>query len=227
MASWFRNAAEPRESRLKRLLADYPPYRIPHRGPGRRLTLAEAEENLAYLLDHKEERLAIVRALLTRFDLDAAAELAADDLRPVLDGLWRWSCAEWPAVYDPAFVPIDVWLNSSREGPEIIFSMLMDVAILLGELVLVRRSDYRWALDLDPQNAADEMVSWQRPVLLRPADHFVPVIFFDFEDTARTSYIRCTSTPYRILNDLGREVLDAISGAHEVAWREQSKGPST
>src|SRR5215813_5729923 len=180
MARWFRNSAEPRESRLKGLLADYPPYRIPHRGPGRRLSLAEAEENLTYLLDHKEERLAIVSALLTRFDLDAAAGLTADDMRPLLDGLWRWSCAEWPAVYDPA-----------------------------------------------QQNAADEMVSWQRPVLLRPADPVVPVIFFDFEDTARTSYIRCASTPYRMLNDLGREVLDAISGAHEVAWRDQSKGPST
>jgi hypothetical protein len=27
--------------------------------------------------------------------------------------------------------------------------MLMDVGMLLGELVLVRRSDYHWALDLD------------------------------------------------------------------------------
>jgi hypothetical protein len=226
MARWFRNSAEPRESRLKRLLADYPPYRIPHRGPGRRLSLAQAEANLAYLLDHKEERLAIVSALLTQFGLDAAAGLSADDPRPFLDGLWRWSCAEWPAVHDPAFMPIDVWLNSSREGPEIIFSMLMDVGILLGELVLVQRSDYHWVLDLDQQNAA-EMVSWQRPVLLRPADNVVPVIFFDLEDTARTSYVRCTGTPYRMLNDLGREVLDAISGAHEVAWREQIEGPSS
>jgi hypothetical protein len=188
--------------------------------------LAQAEANLAYLLDHKEERLAIVSALLSQFDLDAPAALSADGPRPFLDGLWRWSCAEWPAVYDPGFVAIDVWLDSSREGPEIIFSMLMDVGILLGELVLVRRSDYHWALDLDRQNAA-EMVSWQRPVLLRPADNVVPVISFDFEDTARTSYVRCTSTPYRLLNDLGREVLDAISGAHEVAWREELEGRST
>jgi hypothetical protein len=165
--------------------------------------------------------------LLTQFDLDVSAGLTADDPRPFLDGLWRWSCAEWPTVHDAAFLPIDVWLNSSREGPEIIFSMLMDVGILLGELVLARRADYHWALDLDQQNAADDMVSWQRPVVLRPADDVVPVIFFDFEDTARTSYVRCTSTPYRILNDLGREVLDAISGAHEVAWREQPKGQST
>jgi hypothetical protein len=40
--------------------------------------------------------------------------------------------------------------------------MLMDVGILLGEMVLVRRSDYHRTLDLGRQNAA-EMVSWQRP----------------------------------------------------------------
>jgi len=34
--------------------------------------------------------------------------------------------------------------------------MLMDVGILLGEWVLVRRSDYHWALDLlGQQNAAE------------------------------------------------------------------------
>jgi hypothetical protein len=71
------------------------------------------------------------------------------------------------------------------------------------------------------------MKNWQRPVLLLPADNVVPVIFFDFEGTTRTSYVRCTSAPYRMLNDLGREVLDAISGAHEVARREQLEGPST
>jgi hypothetical protein len=32
-----------------------------------------------------------------------------------------------------------------------------------------------------------------------------------------------TQPLYRMLNDLGRQVLDAICGAHEVAWREQSK----
>jgi hypothetical protein len=50
--------------------------------------------------------------------------------------------------------------------------MLMDVRILPAELVLMRRSDYHWALDLDQYNAA-ETVSWQRPILLRPADNGV------------------------------------------------------
>jgi hypothetical protein len=64
---------------------------------------------------------------------------------------------------DPAFAPI----GSSRENPKINFSMLMDVGIPLGEMVLVRRSDYHRALDLGRQNAA-EKVSWQLLVLLRP-----------------------------------------------------------
>jgi len=65
---------------------------------------------------------------------------------------------------------------------------------LLGELVLPRRSDYHWPLGLDRQNAA-QMVSWQRPVLLLPANNVVPVIFFDFEDTTRTSYVSAPARP--------------------------------
>jgi hypothetical protein len=38
--------------------------------------LAKAEANLACLLDHKEERLAIVSALPSQFGLDAAAGLS-------------------------------------------------------------------------------------------------------------------------------------------------------
>jgi hypothetical protein len=72
-----------------------------------------------------------------------------------LDGRWHWSCTQWPAVHNPGLVPIDVWLNSSREGPEIIFSMLMGVRILLAELALMRRSDYHWGSTSTNYNVAE------------------------------------------------------------------------
>lgn len=80
MTMWFRSSAQPRASRLTRPRADYQPDRTSHCGRGRFPRLARAEANLAYLLDHKQEHLAIVNALLMQFDLEALPELS-DDLR--------------------------------------------------------------------------------------------------------------------------------------------------
>jgi hypothetical protein len=60
-------------------------------------------------------------------------------------------------------------------------------------------------------------------VVLRAADGIVPPILFDFEDSVRMAYVQCTVPSYGVLNDLGQEVLDAVSGAHEVAWRAPPK----
>jgi hypothetical protein len=214
------------QGRLRRLLKDYPPYRQPHPGPGSALTLPQAEANLAYLRDNKSARLAIVGGVLSQFALNLDEGLAAADPQPYLKALGQWTARDWPALRDTSLLTIDTWLNSRREGPEIVFSLIMDIAIVLAEIVLRRRNDYRWALDLDPQNAPqggkDGMLSWQRPVVLRPADGIVPVIQFDFEDAVRTAYIQCGKPGYNLRGEFGRGVLDAISGAHETWWRQQA-----
>lgn len=228
MAGWLdRLWGKPaRMGRLPALLSAYPPYRIPHPGSGWSLTLPQAETNLAYLLDHKAERLGIVGDLLARFDLDLGAGLVAPNPKPFLDAVWRWTAQEWPSIYDPALATIGDWLNSPREGAHIVFSLVMDVAIALGEMVLVRRPDYGWALDLDPENRGDteddSMLTWQRPVVMRPADEIVPAILLDSESAARSAYIYCSKPAYGVEIDLGRGVLDAISGAHERFWREEA-----
>lgn len=228
MAGWLQRLVggkPPRGERLKGLLAGYPPYRIPHPGHGWTLTLARAEANLAYLLDHKAERLCIAGGLLAEFGLDLDAALAAPDPKPFLDALWRWSAEEWPAVYDRRLTTLDAWLNSTRDGRDIALSMLMDVAIALAEVVLVRRPDYGWALDFDPENKGETegegMKSWQRPVLLRPADGIVPAFGFDFEGAVWNDYTRCISPSYKIDNHLSRNIMGIISGAHEQFWKEQ------
>ena len=67
-----------------------------------------------------------------------------------------------------------------------------------------RRADYLWALDLDSENAADEIVSWRRPGVLRPADDVVPLMLFDFKNGVRTAYVQCISPFYGVLNDLAK-----------------------
>lgn len=217
--------------RLKALLDPYPPYRIPFPGPGHALTLDQATANLDYLVAHKPERLAAIRTLLASFaiDLDTALKTPDTDPTAVLDAIWQWTASEWPAIADPALATPARYFASRRDGPEIAVSLSQDVALALGEIVLVRRSDYRWALDLDPANKgqteADGMRSWQRPVLLRPADAIVPAIQLDLEDIVRTSYLSCAKPGYRFQRDMVQSVLDAISGAHERFWRDQAAHP--
>ncbi len=199
---------------------------MPNPGWGWDLTLAQADANLAYLIAHKAERLHVVSGLLATFGIDLAAGLASQDPKPFLDDLWKWVAAEWPAIVRPELLTLDAWLTSRRDGLQIAFSLVIDIAIVLAEVVLVRRPDYRWAIDVDPGNRADTrdetMVSWHRPVVMRVADGTMPTILFDFEDVARGAYVDCGSTGTTFENDLGRGALDAISGAHERQWREEA-----
>lgn len=88
--------------------------------------------------------------------------------------------------------------------------MLTDIAIVLGEMVLTRRSDYAWTLDLNPDN--EEMASWRRPVVRRQSDGAFGAVAYDFELATRTAFGRCIRPAYGVINELGRGVLEAISG---------------
>ncbi len=227
MADWLRRVARGRPpGRLAALLATYPPYAIPHPGPGWDLSLGHADTNLAYLVAHREERLAAVEALLSECRVDMAGAYGTGDPRPFLDRLWEWIKAEWPAIQDPELARQDRWLNSRRAGKEIVYSLITDVAILLGEVVISRRPDFGWALDLDPRNAGDEdgMVSQRRPCVIRPANDVMPIILYDPEDQVQGAYAYCTSVTYFWLNHLRQGAMDMIEGAHERRWREEAAG---
>ena len=157
--------ARPR-GRLPGLLAKYPPYRTPFPGDPSSLSLAACEENLRYLLEVREERLAVVGGLLREFGLDLRAGLSADDPRPFLQELDRWAREEWPSAWTPAFPDrYAEQLSSPKEGERIALSMLMDVAIVLGEIVVRSRPDYAWRLDLAEEN--HDMVSYRRVVVAK------------------------------------------------------------
>ncbi len=222
---WLRRLAGGRAPGwLAGLLAAYPPYAVPHPGPGRGLSLAQAEANLAYLVAHRGERLAVVEALLSECGVGMEGAFGESDPGPFLDRVWAWIRAEWPAVHDPALAKQDRWLHSGRAGGEIVYSLVTDMAILMGEVVLSRRPDFGWALDLDPRNEGDEdgMVSQRRPCVIRPADAEVPAILYDPEGQVQGAYAFCTSPTYFWLNHLGQGAMDMIGGAHERHWRQEA-----
>ena len=216
MASWFarltRAGAAPNE--LARRLADYPPYRAPHVGPARRWSPAQAQENLQHLLAHLDERLVALAGLLRADGIDPAPALAGADPLPFVDRLYDWAGATWQALRRPEQGTLAHWLASTRDGTDIAFSMVLDTALLLGELI--RRHDPRWiwALDEDASNRRDGMVSAMRPVLMLRSDiPDVPDALLDLEDEVVGKYRKPDMTyptnPWR------ETVADALAGRYD------------
>jgi hypothetical protein len=202
------------ESRLAQQLQSYPAYAAPHVGPPSGWTLEQAQLNLQYLLDHREQRLAAIGALLQREGIDVQPALAGGDAAPLLSALQRWALEQWLSIRRPDLISRDAWLRTTRAGDDIAYSMLMDLAILLGELIVRRRPSIRWGLDLDEVNGRDGMVTFLRPVLLAPRQGLAPEPL-DVEAIV-VGRLRNIDSPTEALVDNWAQVVnDAVSGAYE------------
>lgn len=205
-----------RDSRLATLLRSYPPYGLPFPGQPAELPLAQCEANLGYLLTERERRLESLAGLLGHFGVDLRAGLAADDPRPLLTDLEEWASEHWAGIYDRRLTLSREWLSSTMAGPDIVLSMLMDVAIVLGELILAKRPDFSWQLDLDEDNV--EMPTHRRPVVFRPPlpDAAWPAVAIDVQAVA----IGCYDTSGRrlpLVQALTRTVMSVIRGGYDPA----------
>jgi hypothetical protein len=201
-------------SRLAALLTDYPPYEIPHPGPARRLKLAQCRDNLRYLLDQRERRLLVLAGLLRNFEIDLRACLNAADPRPLLDAMERWARTEWPSVYTDGIGDPARWEGSNKAGADIALSMLMDTAIVLGEIVTARRTDFAWQLNLEASDRG--MRSYRRPVVMRPADterHWSATVL-DFEAECIGDFDWLGRNVWRT-EPLGYTVLTVLAGGHD------------
>jgi len=225
---WLTRKTERSEGQalLQRLRECYPVYAAPHayRRDGQLLSLAQAQENLEYLRTQRPLRLRIISDFLhTEAEVDVVAALAGGDPSVLLDGLHRWSLRTFPALQKaaPELARDEVWLASDRRGPEIVYSLLMDLALLLGELILIRRPAFQWALDLDEGNLLDGMDSVRRPVLqFLPAPAAagevpMPPVQLDVEALVVHRYREPDSPSLQWMNGWAQLVHEARSGAYE------------
>jgi hypothetical protein len=188
----------------------------PHVGPPRRWTDAQAHENLAHLMSHKPERLAGLARFLDPVGIDIRPALDGGPWEPTVQALHQWANAQWPALHDPRHASTAHWLASLRQGEDIVYSLLLDVALLLGELVVQRHPGFRWDLDLDPQNGRDDMTSYRRVVLLQGAPaSSLPQVELDVEAVVVAHYQRPTSSVNWLRNEWAALVSDAVSGAYD------------
>lgn len=204
-------------------LRGYPPYEAPHAGPPAALTLAQAEDNLEHLRLHRAQRLVLLGAWLDSEGIDIRPGLSGGDPTGLLDALHGWAHVCWPAWHDPAIAQREVWLRSRRTGPEIVYSLLFDVALLMGELISQRHGGYRWALALDEGTGGDDRRGCRRPVLLWPAQGMLPSpVQLDLEGIVVSRYLRRQRASDRFSNAWAEMVTRAVASGRETV---RAKGP--
>jgi hypothetical protein len=227
-ASWFGGKRRVGGA-LAELLRAYPPYLAPHPGAGVALTEAQAQANFAYFEQQRPQRLGQVAALLqAAAGIDCAPALA-DPARhgPALaDAVHRWAGSDWPTLQPAQPGGLQRWLGSARRDGDIVFSMLLDVAILLGEVVQRGQPAWRWGLDLDPQNLADDMPSARRIVLLAdPVGAAASPFVLDVEDVVVHRFLHGQEPSQRLLNPLRRMVEQGLAGEAMAYWRDAAARP--
>lgn len=219
----------PAASPLAQRLRSYPPYDAPFVGYGTQLTVVQAEANLAYFERALPQRLQCIDALLQdEAGADVAAALAApgEQAGALTETLHAWAAAQWPALRaaNPALT-LRSWLGSSRRGDDIVFSMLLDVAILLGELVHRANPDWQWGLDLDAGNLRDDMVSARRVVLqAAPIGEMKSPFVIDVEDVVVHRFLNPSDPAQQRLNPWRRLVDEGIRGDAFAHWRTTAAG---
>lgn len=222
---WLKRRREPRPgATLAARLRDYTPYEAPHAGPGTALSPNQAAENLACFEQVLPQRLQQVSALLHEVaGIDTRAALAEPSAHAaaLADELQRWALAQWPALRLAGPGGLTRWLDSRRSGGEIVFSMLLDLAMLLGELIARGNPDWHWGLDQDAQNLADGMLSARRIVLLADpvGTHTTPFVL-DVEAVVVHRFLHADDPAQRLLNPLRRLVEEGLRGDAMACWRQ-------
>lgn len=162
------------QTTFRQALAAYPAHVPPHKGYGHQITPEQAQQNLDWFRGSLPERLASLRALLANTGLPLQDEdLSPDSLDTALDLVRRlieWTRACWPsAPYQAEHKSYDHWAMSARNGDDAIFSVVLDMATLMGQWVMAGRPEWRWGLDMSRASLGHQpMLTARRVVLTTP-----------------------------------------------------------
>lgn len=208
-----------RRCRLARLLDTYVPYRAPFAGPARALTREQAQDNHAYLLAIKPYRLELLAPVLAHSGI-SLDDHKTESFVEFLEALDKWALTEFPGVFRKKLAKSKAWENSNRAGDEIVYSLLMDVALLLGDTLIAQSSNCSWALDLSDDSCINGMSTYQRSVLCIDNGHREgSPKYVDLEQIVVGRYQDC-DFPVPIDTGLFKRVV--LEGIHEAGnpWRD-------
>ena len=165
--------APDRKVAFRQALAHYPAHVPPHRGWGKQLTPEQAQQNLDWFRQTLPERLATLRALTaeTGLTLSQAPVQSLDEAKDLVARLIDWTRICWPdEPYRPEHLhDDDYWARSDRTGDDAIFSVVLDMATLMGQWVMAGRPEWRWGLDMSRASLGHQpMLTARRVVLTTP-----------------------------------------------------------
>jgi len=145
----------------------YPAHAPPYPGSGREITPEQAQANLDWFRATVPERLNALHGLLAEFQVPTQPEewtMAAIDTWLARVIAWTQEC--WPEQpFAPDHRDEKVQLHAERVGDAAIFSITLDLATKLGEIVIVMEPRWRWGLDMNPANLRDGMYTSRRVIL--------------------------------------------------------------
>lgn len=153
-------------------LGDYPVFGLPYPGSGAGVSEVQALQNVAYFEATLQERQRRLRQWLVAHGGPDAQALHGAAYAKALN---TWARAHWPQL--PAFDRLPEhkpWPDCPRGGAFIVYSLLGDLATSLGEAIRRARPDWRWGLNLDSIDLADDMATARRVVLLAELKHPTP-----------------------------------------------------
>lgn len=196
-------------------LAGYPAFELPHPGSGRALSESQAQANWAYFQATLDERQRLLRDWLVAHGGPDAQALQGAAYAQALN---RWAKAHWTRL--PAFKRLPEhrpWPDCVRSGPFIVYSLLGDLGASLGEAIRQANPDWRWGLNIDAADLADDMHSARRVVLL--ADLRQPTAqarqaVLDLEAMVFAAHRFPDSVDFVHLEPWSRTVADAIAGRY-------------
>lgn len=198
-------------------LAHYPPRELPHVGLASALSDAQVDENHAWFLRTRDERVAGLVSLLAEVDVDAAPLLDANaDPAPAIAAVRTWLERSLPAraqlpAGDGPNAPERDYLTQAHRGPRIFYAFVADLATLYGEAIVRRRPDFSWGVDRFRDSVG--MAHHRRTAVLRPPTGGWGATVLDLElDTLARLYALRGGGP-GVQPAVGNVVNEVVAGA--------------
>jgi hypothetical protein len=199
---------------LAERLRDYPADELPYPGASGTLSAAQAQANFDHVMRVKDARLDALDALL-QLETGVAVRPLVDAQPP------RWGSL---ATADRKRRSVDA--GGPRSGPDIVYTLVQDLALALGECVVRSNPDWRWAVDLEPLSRERELDTQGRAILRAEAVGSATEPFLlDPEAEVLAQILEYDHASRWALNEWQLLVREAVEGEHQAWFREQAGLP--
>lgn len=196
-------------------LSDYPPFELPHPGYGRALSEIQARQNLAYFQAALDERQRRLSGWLAAHGGPDARMLPGSVYAKALK---IWARAHWVQLPSFARLPKHMpWPGCPRSGPFIVYSLLGDLGVSLGQAICHANPDWCWKLNMDGADLDDDMDTARRVVLQADLRHPTPETsqaVLDLEALVIAAYQFPESVDFVYLDTWSETVTSAIAGRY-------------